>query len=62
MCAAIQESRAEVLLCSHHLFEILEQILKSTLHFSRKNITGTQGSRPCTHNSACGTRTPKPTG
>lgn len=30
MWGAVEESRVEVLLCYHHLFEILEQILKST--------------------------------
>lgn len=62
MCGAVQESRAEVLLCYHHLFEILEQILKSTPDFGRKSITGTQGSRLCKHNSAYGTRTQNSTG
>lgn len=52
MCGAVQESRAEVLLCCHLLFEILEQIPKSTPDFSRKSITGTEGSRLCTHSSA----------
>lgn len=63
MCGAVQESRAEVLLCyHHHLFEILEQILKSTPDFGRKSITETQGRRLGTTNSACSTRTPNPTG